>query len=422
MAQLAIDGSALTPTSEAKATAMQEKASLVVIKEGINKNKVFTKDEIVEGKGNSGKVIQKKIFEQYPAKYQPNLEWLDTFWKQQDTFLNAKIAGKKIGTNTHYQEYDRDNPNGFMDFISDLVRKEFGIGQKDTWNPADIWVVENKKQVREHLIAAAQSVDINRLNSTLRAMLKDKSVIGVSLKKITKGKPARWEVVNLTNTPFSEKNDYNFELDHIRFNGGIRPDGKNWTAQDTMVFVYENHSPWVDIQVTQTTRRWANLKFEPTQRGASGARLGKAPVNMVTELLEDFKINKTAVKEVMSNAYFPRHLDEFLKDKQYYKELFNKVKSTLSFADMGSNTGNEFVEACETLYEYAEEVGDDRGPKKEYAVRSGIIMTKLMQLFFLHILAILRKRSQKQLDEFVTSLVFLSMKKGKRFGPFGKLY
>ena len=422
MAKLAIDGSTLTPTSEAKATAMQEKASLVVIKEGINNNKVFTKDEIVEGKGNSGKSIQKKIFEQYPAKYQPNLEWLDTFWKQQDTFLNAKIAGKKIGTSTHYQEYDRDNPNGFMDFITDLVREQFGIGQKDTWNPADIWVVENKKQVREHLIAAAQSVDINRLNSTLRAMLKNKSVIGVSLKKITKGKAARWEVVNLTDTPFSEKNDYNFELDHIRFNGGIRPDDKNWQAQDTTVFVYENHSPWVDIQVTQTTRRWANLKFEPTQRGASGARLGKAPVDMVKELMEDFKLNKTDVREVMSNAYFPRHLDEFLKDKQYYKELFNKVKSTLSFADMGSNTGNQFVDACVTLYEYAEEVGDDRGPKSEYAIRSGLVMTKLMQLFFLHILAILRKRSQKQLDEFVTGLVFLSMKKGKRFGPFGKLY
>ena len=254
----AIDGSNFVPLSEAAATAMQEKASLVVIKEGINKNKVFTREEIVDGKGTTGKAIQKKIFQQYPAKHHNNLEWMDTFWKQQDTFLNAKIAGKKIGTSTHYEEYDRDNPNGFMDFISDLVRDQFGIAQKDTWNPADIWVVENKRKVREDLIAAANSVDINRLNATLRAMLKDKSVIGVSLKKITKGKPARWEVVNLTSTPFSEKNDYNFELSHIRFNGSLRPDGKNWTAQDTMVFVYENHSPWADIQVTQTTRRWAN--------------------------------------------------------------------------------------------------------------------------------------------------------------------
>ena len=418
----AIDGSNFVPLSEAAATAMQEKASLVVIKEGINKNKVFTREEIVDGKGTTGKAIQKKIFQQYPAKHHNNLEWMDTFWKQQDTFLNTKIAGKKIGPSTHYEEYDRDNPNGFMDFISDLVRDQFGIAQKDTWNPADIWVVENKRKVREDLIAAANSVDINRLNATLRAMLKDKSVIGVSLKKITKGKPARWEVVNLTSTPFTEKNDYNFELSHIRFNGSLRPDGKNWTAQDTMVFVYENHSPWADIQVTQTTRRWANLKFEPTQRGASGARLGKAPVDMVKELMEDFKLNKTDVREVMSNAYFPRHLDDFLEDKQFYKEMFNNVKSTLSFADMGSNTGNQFVDACVTLYEYAEEVGDDRGPKSEYAIRSGLVMTKLMQLFFLHILAILKRRSKKQLDEFVTGLVFLSMKKGKRFGPFGKLY
>ena len=58
----AIDGSNFVPLSEAAATAMQEKASLVVIKEGINKNKVFTREEIVEGKGTTGKAIQKKIF------------------------------------------------------------------------------------------------------------------------------------------------------------------------------------------------------------------------------------------------------------------------------------------------------------------------------------------------------------------------
>ena len=75
----AIDGSNFVPLSEAAATDMQEKASLVVIKEGINKNKVFTREEIVDGKGTTGKAIQKKIFQQYPDKHHNNLEWMDTF-------------------------------------------------------------------------------------------------------------------------------------------------------------------------------------------------------------------------------------------------------------------------------------------------------------------------------------------------------
>ena len=33
-----------------------------------------------------------------------------------------------------YKEYDRDNPNGFMDFITDLVRDSKGNTQKHTWN------------------------------------------------------------------------------------------------------------------------------------------------------------------------------------------------------------------------------------------------------------------------------------------------
>ena len=160
-----------------------------------------------------------------------------------------------------------------------------------------------------------------------------------------------------------------------------------------MVFVYEAGSPWVDLQVTQTTRRFANLKFEPTQRGASGARLGKAPVDMVRDLFLDYKIRRSDVMELMSNAYFPKSIEEFKDDSQYYKEAFDRVKNTLSYADMGATSGAAFVKATETLFDYADQAPGGKGPKSEFAVRAGRAMSKLMQLHFLDILAIKLKSS-----------------------------
>ena len=420
MPQLAINGGNWVSATEALATAMQEKASLAVIREGIKRSKVFTREEIVEAKGAAGVAIQKKIFTEYPEKYHRDFEWLDTFYKQQVTFLNAKIAGKKIGTTMKYQEYDRDNPNGFMDFITDLVRESYGITQKDTWNPADIWVVDDKRKVRDALIKASQSPNINQLNATLRAMLKQKRVIGISLKKTTKGKPARWEVVNLTATPFSEENDFNFEYAKGRLALGLRPDYKNFTAQDTMIYVNENRQPWVDLQVTATSRRFANLKFEPTQKGASGARLGKAPVDMVKEVLLDFKVGREDVEELMSHNYFPKTVDEFNADKTYYKQTYAHVKRGNLF-DMGVMSQDKFTENIITLFEYAEKAGEGTD---EWQIRAGRVTSKLMQLHFADILTKvkLRPNGSEQVDQLITSIIFLAMKKGKRFGPFGKLY
>ena len=46
--------------------------------------------------------------------------------------------------------------------------------------------------------------------------------------------------------------------------------------------------------------------------------------------------------------------------------------------------------------------------------------SKLMQLTFLD--KLLKIKPKKKYTEFWTDMVFLSIKKGDRFGPFGKLY
>ena len=48
-----------------------------------------------------------------------------------------------------------------------------------------------------------------------------------------------------------------------------------------------------------------------------------------------------------------------------------------------------------------------------------VATSKLIQLKFLH--TVLNMKPKKR-NEFLTDMVFLAAKKGKRFGPFGKLY
>ena len=49
-----------------------------------------------------------------------------------------------------------------------------------------------------------------------------------------------------------------------------------------------------------------------------------------------------------------------------------------------------------------------------------VATSKLMQLHFLD--EVFKIRSNKKFTEFWTDMLFLSIKKGDRFGPFGKLY
>jgi hypothetical protein len=50
---------------------------------------------------------------------------------------------------------------------------------------------------------------------------------------------------------------------------------------------------------------------------------------------------------------------------------------------------------------------------------NGTANSKLMQIKFLYELVILPK---KKMEGFITDLFFLAEKRGKGFGPFGKLY
>ena len=139
--------------SDATMTRMQELGSAWVFKRAIQDNITFNSaNDIVNDDETYKQLIDiwKKVGK---VDWDDDVdgEWVVNFYKQQ------KVLLKKIGK-PNFTEFCRDggpkpqyilpgskSGETFMDWVSNLVKKEFEIGNKDNWNPADIWLIQNEK-------------------------------------------------------------------------------------------------------------------------------------------------------------------------------------------------------------------------------------------------------------------------------------
>ena len=152
----------------------------------------------------------------------------------------------------------------------------------------------------------------------------------------------------------------------------------------------------------------SNLKFEATLKGAGGARLGKAPVDQIVEIMNDLG------ERGFENNYkkYPATLAEFQDSTSKGKTYFKKVIQELIQAGMKTdiNDVSKIIENIEKSYRSP----DDRGTNTR---------CKLMGLDFFYSML---KLGPKKIREFGTDMVYISQKKGTKkkdtFGPFGKVY
>lgn len=352
--------------SDGKSTAMQERASMYAIEQGLNKNgykdkKLFLKD------------CKKELKKLYPDM---DAAWEETFFQQQIT------VSKEVPRNNNFH-YSRDD--GFMEDITNLV-KDFGISKKDAWNPADIWLVESPdKQIK----ALASCATIEEINANLRAKFKNNTIVGISLKKMS-AKTAQWELVNVEKTMFAKLPNY--QLGNVRCKLDV--DGKgNVSSTDSVVEVKKGTEVAGTFQIRQNSKGFNNLKVEASIKGAGAARAGKVPLDMLANLMTDYKVT-------LNNKHqnFPKKAADFKKDLSKYKKYFTNIKD-------GCETNikaNEFEKNILAMYKKAPDIA----------------MSKLMQLDFLNQVFSLGKKT----NPFIKSMYFLAQKKGNIFGPFGKLY
>ena len=374
---------------DAKTTAMQEAGSKYVFEYALNNKK--------SGWTTVNKFMSDKKFMDGLREIYPDVDsdWLDVFWKQHKKIL-------ELFSSTQINRFD--HTGGFMDFISKLIKDNFGISKKDNWNPSDIWGVRGNstavmKKLEETVFGSKDSQTIQQLNAVMRGMYKANELVGISLKK-TSGNVARWEEYNIEKLTLSEVDEYKYKDIKIIINFKPTSDSQ---SLDSAIQLRQSSGADYNFQITSndTSKANQNLKFESKPVGASKARGGKAQIKAVEALMKD-----NGLDYLNKHQNYPKSLSDFAKkidgrDKNDYKQMFDRVSKKVSTNIKDS----EFLAVME----------DKFNSDKPFVATS-----KLMQLHFLD--EVFKINSNKKFTEFWTDMLFLSIKKGDRFGPFGKLY
>ena len=403
-----------TTLSDAEFTAMQEKATAYILKRAFEDNKRFNSAEDIikdtvtkKGLENIFRYRNTQLFKfELPLETKtPEDKWLNTFYLQQKNML-VEFSGAK------WKVFNREG--GFMDFITDFIKEKFSISRKDSWNPADIWLVKElqvyRTRIQKELDGPKGTQTIRELNAIMRSMFKKREVVGISLKLIS-GKQAKYEEVNVNEKFFAKLEDmqgeYDFKVSRIVCKLNLNSGKTSFATQDTNIFLKDTSKEVAKFQLKgNTTSRLANLKFEGTEIGASAARLGKAPLNLVEKLSSSID-RKLYNQQTKDNGNYPTNIGDFRKRSKEFASMFNRIIKRNEMKDVGIKTEREFIYNMETVF---------RGKE------SHIANVKLMQLYFIDRLMLLKPAIR---NEYLTDLLFIAQKKGRRvfdFGPFGKLY
>lgn len=382
-----------TKPSSTELTEMQEKTSAWIFDQALNHNVRYNSaDDILSDTKFKNAIIGTKTKKGiYPYI---TTEWVNSFYKQQKRFLDEF-------SNAKFKEFSVKG--GFMEFVSKLVNQKYGINKKDAWDPADVWCIQNEREVIKQIKDAVEnSTSIEKLNAILRTLFKERKVVGISLKLVDKRVPvARYQEVNIQEgVLFVSGKHPSFKISSIKCDLLMRTDGTFKANDSRIAFVVEYSKEKINYTLTVRTSgrtyRPGNLIFEFQEPGGS-AQIGKAPVELVYKAGKKYKID-------FENDWhkYPSTAPEFTTEEKNYVNMFNKIKSKVE-----TQISDEKTFSASILKMLMDD--DNRGTAN----------SKLMQIKFLYEITSL---TQKNLEGFITDLFFLAEKRGEGFGPFGKLY
>ena len=286
-----------------------------------------------------------------------------------------------------------------MDYITETCQRLYKITKKDTWNPADVWLVSDLEKVKRDLDSKIRdnTTSLQEFNTILRAMFKNRQVVGISL-KLMSGKEAKWELVNLEGQDVFDGDEYLFKFQKADCTLNLQ--GNNFRKTDSLVFIGSSKQE-IKFQIRQNEAGKANLKLEGTDISASSARLGKVPLDMASALFQRQGLESQRWRRWRN---YPTTTQEFLDDIDTHVNRFKSLQATRK-VDFEITTVDQFVKNMTTVF--------DKG-------KADVALSKLMQIDILN--EIFSIRNQTQLNNALTDLGYLAQKKGDLFGPFAKLY
>ena len=178
-------------------------------------------------------------------------------------------------------------------------------------------------------------------------------------------------------------------------------------TQETMVTLKDPETnAQFEIQIkANDNSKFDNLKYEPKDKSNSAARLGKATTAYVDDLMRAYgrpQWKRSWQDYPQSIATTGKHPFTETEQKKYLG-MIRELKA--DGVDIGNVTPEEAIVNIKETF--------DRTSQPQTA------NSKLMQVTWLYNVL---SMSSTNRNKFLTDLIFLAEKAGRRYGPYGKLY
>jgi len=404
----------------------QEKCSIIATYYAIEENANLEPDEDKD---------LKSVFTQvYPNMPE---DWYVTFLNQ------AQAIKNKIGDNNwKYGWYDGTQgwasgimPNNKVSYImgaiwdvfTDKQKKVFG-GQKDSWNTADVFVVNTQmekeilKQVKiyqnDFQDFAPPQIFIGTLNAYLSELVRNNDLIPISLKKQTKNAPVRVKETNVDDVPVEGLKPFDGEFlakPYSYFDIVDRGSKLNFTGNSLFykASVQVGNYPYF-YQIEQRMQGNSSkaevkdlvVKGDKGKRGPADAQTGNVPMPQFKALVkeytgEDYDHNIPAIGSKIDEEYW----------SDYLETIYNQTEGNFNFGKFTifgeTKTPKEFMEFAIRLDSLSE-----TQIKKLYKMNKNAFSAKLRnKLRHLRtIKAILKAQKKNKLSEFLMIIYFRAAK------------
>ena len=406
----------------------QEKCSIIATYYAIEKNANLEPDQDAE---------LKSVF----TKVYPNMpeDWYVTFLNQ------AQAIKNKIGDNNwKYGWYDGTQgwasgimPNNKVSYImaaiwdvfTDKQKKVFG-GQKDSWNTADVFVVNTQmekeilKQVKiyqkDFEDFTPPQIFIGTLNAYLSELVKNNDLIPISLKKQTKNAPVKVKETNVDDVPVEGLKPFDGEFlakPYSYFDIVNRGSKLNFTGNSLFykASVQVGNYPYF-YQIEQRMQGNSSkaevkdlvVKGNKGKRGPADAQTGNVPMPQFKSLVkdytgEDYDHNIPAIGSKIDGEYWSDYLETIYKQAQEKLDfdfggftIFGKTYTPKEFMEFAIRLDNLSDKKIKTLYNMN---------KNAFSAK---LRNKLRHLRTIK--AILKAQKKNKLSEFLMVVYFRAAK------------
>ena len=341
----------------------------------------------------TAKDTKQSIFEKNPDAFS---DWYKTFQ------LTKPAVVKIVGSLTNYEIiHDATDKSDFTSTIDKFVSKA-NLSKKDSWNPADIFVINKskRKSVTDDLKKIVETYDvseglINIFNDKIYKLYEKKIMYPISLKQITAEKAN----VDKNNIPGTVKAaDYNIEI--AKFNCNLTSEGK-----EIGLFTFNNKDTkkQINMQVRGFPHSYGVAQTEITSDGTpTGGRLGKVSTKVVDNIMglyNDARIN--------SIRYFgtPKPFSDF--DEKKCKEVYGMYETVIKEPKV-KNEKNISYKEFKKLIEVA---------KSKRSIAENMVM-KIQGLKIMHFFV----KNKKDLSTIMNKMINGAKKINPNNGFFIKIY